>query len=100
MSGTHLFLAKHVARPAIWPSLTLFLVVGAGFSILLLLAIVLWLGFYGGMPGDPAGTYTLSHYAQTLREPHTYTVLANTLWFSLSSLAVAVLFGLPAAWIV
>jgi iron(III) transport system permease protein len=66
--------------------------------ILALLACVLWLSLRSGDPGDPDAAYSLANYRAVLGEPFTWRVLANTLEFALVALAVAMLFGLPAAW--
>ena len=66
--------------------------------ILALLACVIWLSLRRGDPGDPDAAYSLVNYREVLGEPFTWRVLANTLEFALIALAVAMLFGLPAAW--
>src|SRR4051794_4855205 len=74
-------------------------VVGASAVILSLLATVLWLSLRSGDPGDPDAVYSLANYGEILTEPFTWRVLANTLGFAVVSLAIAMLFGLPAAWL-
>jgi iron(III) transport system permease protein len=64
------------------------------------LAVVLWLSWTDGSPGSTALTYTWSNYANVFSDRRTYDVLLNTLGFSFVSLAVALVFGVPAAWLV
>jgi iron(III) transport system permease protein len=68
--------------------------------ILALLGIVVWLSFRSGGPGDVNPVYTLANYASVFGDAFTYRVLWNTVAFSAVTLAVAFLFGLPAAWLV
>src|SRR5436853_6526601 len=74
-------------------------VLAASVVILALLACVLWLSLRSGDPGDPDAVYSLINYSEILTEPFTWRVLANTLGFALVSLAIAMLFGLPAAFL-
>jgi iron(III) transport system permease protein len=67
--------------------------------ILALIACVLWLSLVSGDPGDPDAVISLANYREVLSEPFTWRVLANTLEFALIALAIAMLFGLPAAWL-
>ena len=68
--------------------------------ILSLLGAVLWLSFRFGGPGDPAAVYSLVNYVDVFSDGFTYRVIANTLGFSGVTLIVALIFGLPAAWLV
>jgi iron(III) transport system permease protein len=68
--------------------------------ILALLGIVLWLSIRSGGPGDIDTHYTLTHYISVFGDEFTYRVLVNTFGFSVVTLAVSFLFGLPAAWLV
>jgi iron(III) transport system permease protein len=83
-----------------WSAGLLGLVLGLSALILALLAIVLWLSFREGEPGDPAAYYTVANYTGMLGDAFTWQVLGNTLQFSMVTLAVSFLFGLPAAWLV
>jgi iron(III) transport system permease protein len=78
------------------------LLVVAGVSLVVVahLAIVLWLSVTTGAPGVSALVYTRANYAEVFGDPRTYRVLLNTIGFSLASLAVALVFGVPAAWLV
>jgi iron(III) transport system permease protein len=74
-------------------------VLGISLLILALIACVLWLSLRSGDPGDPDAVYSLANYSETFGDPFTWRVLVNTLQFALIALAVAMLFGLPAAWL-
>jgi iron(III) transport system permease protein len=83
-----------------WSTGLLVVVLALSALILALLGIVLWLSLREGGPGDPDAYYTLANYAETFADPFTWRVFANTVGFSLVTLAVSFLFGLPAAWLV
>jgi iron(III) transport system permease protein len=74
-------------------------VLGASAVIVALLGCVLWLSLRSGDPGDPDAVYALVNYSEMLAEPFTWRVLANTVQFAVVALMVAMLFGLPAAWL-
>lgn len=82
--------------PAAMIALTL-IAVGA---ILVLLAVVLWLSFTEGTPGDPVLVYTLDHYRQMFLDGFTYRVLWNTVLFSGVTLTTAFTLALPLAWLI
>ncbi|HEV8016917.1 MAG TPA: ABC transporter permease subunit [Stellaceae bacterium] len=63
-------------------------------------AVVLLLSFREGRPIDPHQAYSLGHYVAVFGDPFIYGVLANTLGVALITLAVALAFGVPAAWLV
>jgi iron(III) transport system permease protein len=65
-----------------------------------MLATVLWLGFRVGDVGDPAAHYALGNYRAMFGDPQTWTVLADTLKFALTTLMVSLAFGVPLAWVV
>ncbi len=67
--------------------------------IIACLGIVFWISFIEGEP-DAEHAYTLGNYVSVALDSRTYEVLWNTLGFAFSSLAVAFLFGIPAAWLV
>jgi iron(III) transport system permease protein len=76
---------------------------GVGFvSVVIVahLAIVIWLAWVAGSPGAEALRYTWQNYVDVFADRRTYDALINTLGFSLVSLIVALVFGLPAAWLV
>ena len=63
-------------------------------------AIVLLLSFREGRPIDPGQAYSFAHYIAVFGDPYIYRVLANTLGVAIVTLAVALAFGVPAAWLV
>jgi len=67
--------------------------------ILAHLAVVIWLSFADGTPGDPKLAYTAKNFIEVFSDVRTYSVLRETLAFSLVSLLIALAFGLPAAWL-
>ena len=71
----------------------------AALCVLSMLTVVLWLSFVDGLPGDPHLAYAVTHYREILLDSFTYRVLGNTALFSLISLVVAMLFGLPLSWL-
>jgi iron(III) transport system permease protein len=81
------------------PLLMLIAVVGASLVILCHLAVVLWLSWTNGSPGDPDLSYTAQNFVEVFSDPRTFTVLIDTTEFSCISLAVALAFGIPAAWL-
>ena len=82
-----------------WPPVFLALVVVASLFILALLAVVVWLSFRIGGLADANATYAIGNYPAIFLDPFTYRVLLDTVGFSLVTLAVSFLFGLPAAWL-
>jgi iron(III) transport system permease protein len=81
------------------PALMLSVVVGASAVVLCHLAVVLWLSWTSGSPGDPDLTYTAQNFVEVFSDPRTFTVLLDTFDFSAISLVVALAFGIPAAWL-
>ncbi len=79
----------------------MFVVVIVVSSIILAhLAVVIWLSWTDGTPGDPKFIYTANNFIEVFSDVRTYSVLRDTVGFSLISLVIALLFGLPAAWLV
>jgi iron(III) transport system permease protein len=74
-------------------------VVCVSIAILALPAIILWLSFREAPPIEPVSAYSFSHYIEAFGDPSLIRALANTLVFTLVSLAVALFFGVPAAWL-
>jgi iron(III) transport system permease protein len=62
--------------------------------------IVLLLSFREGRPIDPGQAYSFAHYVAVFGDPFIYRVLLNTLGVALTTLVVALAFGVPAAWLV
>jgi ABC-type sugar transport system permease subunit len=90
-----------LSRDAIDPMPTIMLGVVAVASVVVVchLAVVLWLSLTSGRPGDPALAYTAQNFVDVFSDRRTLRVLMDTLGFALISLAVALGFGIPAAWL-
>lgn len=82
-----------------WPRLMLATVLFACGLIIALVLVVVWMGFFEGLPGDEEREFTLSQYRQVFLSPDTYRVLWTTVQFSIVSIIVACGFGIPAAWL-
>ncbi len=82
------------------PALLVALAVLASLAVTMLLAVVIWLSFVKGTPGDARLHYTVAHYAEIFLDPFVYRVIANTFLFSGITLAVALGIGLPMAWLI
>jgi iron(III) transport system permease protein len=67
--------------------------------ILILVLAMFWVSFQKGAFGTPSATYTLGNYREVLTDPFIYTVVINTLVFTLTATFFALLFGLPIAWL-
>lgn len=81
------------------PAAMLFAVVVTSVAIVAHVAVILWLGWLTSAPTDAVPAYGWGNYAEVFSDPRTYSVIGNTLAFSFISLAVALGFGLPAAWL-
>jgi iron(III) transport system permease protein len=81
------------------PAVMLLVVVGTSALVLCLLGVVLWLSWTNGSPGDADLSYTAQNFVEVFSDPRTFTVLLDTIGFSLISLVVALAFGVPAAWL-
>ena len=68
-------------------------------AILVLVAVMLRVSFQRGLFGTPTAVYTLENYREILSDPFLYRVLLNTAIFTLSTTCVALLTGLPIAWL-
>jgi iron(III) transport system permease protein len=73
-------------------------VLAASIIIISQLVMVISLSLSGGSPGADFA-FTIEHYRTIFTDPFTYTVLVNTLGFSSSTLVVALVFGVPIAWL-
>ncbi|HKT19970.1 MAG TPA: iron ABC transporter permease [Stellaceae bacterium] len=93
---------RRFARPRLdpWGWALAALTVAASAIIVIPPAIVLLLSLREGRPIDPSAAYSLAHYAEVFSDPFVYRVLANTLGVALVTLAVALAFGVPAAWLI
>ena len=83
----------------LWPRLMLGLVLFGCGLITLLVITVIWMGFFEGLPGDEDRVFTLSQYSEVFFDPDTYQVLLTTLQFSVVTIIVACVFGIPSAWL-
>jgi iron(III) transport system permease protein len=81
------------------PAITLAVVVVTSAVVVCLLAVVVWLSWTSGRPGDPALGYTAQNFIEVFSDRRTYIALIDTFGFALISLVVAVGFGIPAAWL-
>src|ERR671925_609392 len=81
------------------PAAMLATVILASVVILCHLAVVLWLAWTGGSPGDADLAYTTQNFVEVFSDQRTYTVLIDTFGFAFVSLVVALGFGIPTAWI-
>lgn len=84
-----------LAIGATWPLIIAWLTAG---SIVLLLALVLWLSFQQGLLGSEG--LTLDHYASLMQQPRLGATLLNTVILGTGTLAIALLLAVPAAWLI
>lgn len=68
--------------------------------ILVLVATMFWVSVQKGALGTPQAIYTLANYRDVFSDPFIVGVVANTLIFTSTATFVALLFGLPIAWLV
>ncbi|HEX2228540.1 MAG TPA: ABC transporter permease subunit, partial [Candidatus Binatia bacterium] len=68
--------------------------------IFVLVMVMFWISLQKGAFGTPSATFTLSNYVEVFSDPFVYRVVANTLIFTITATLVALLFGLPIAWLV
>ena len=78
----------------------LLIVIAVSVVVLCHLVVVLWLAWVDGTPGDPDLSYTTANFVDVFSDPRTYFVLRDTVGFSFVALVVALVFGVPAAWLV
>jgi iron(III) transport system permease protein len=81
------------------PAIMLLVVVVASVVVVCHLVVVLWLSWTSGRPDDPELRYTARNFIEVFSDQRTYSVLIDTLGFALISLVVALVFGIPAAWL-
>ena len=67
--------------------------------IVILPVTLLWLSFRDAHPVEALSTYSFQHYFKGYGDSFLWEVLGNTLGFSFITLAVALFFGLIAAWL-
>ena len=72
------------------------------FSLLVVvhIVVVLWLAFTTAAPGDPAFAYSTANFSEVFTDARTWSVLRDTAYFGVVSLIVAMMVGIPAAWLV
>jgi iron(III) transport system permease protein len=81
------------------PAGMLLVVILASVVILAPLGVVLWLSWTSGTPGNPDLIYTTNNFIEVFSDGRTYSVLVDTFAFAFVSLAIALAFGIPAAWL-
>ena len=91
--------ASGAVRRRSWPKLNLLVLVAAVPACLIigLLAVVVWISF---QPSIFAKGFTLEHYAAIYTDPLAYSAFMTTLQFAAITVCVAMLFGVPMAWLV
>ncbi len=67
--------------------------------ILLLVSILIWISFQSGIVGTADATYTLSNYTDVFDDSIFIEAISNTLVFSITATLVAMVIGLPIAWV-
>ena len=67
--------------------------------IVVLVAVMIWVSFQRGLFGTATAIYTLENYRTIVSDPFLYRVLWNTAIFTLTTTCVALLTGLPIAWL-
>lgn len=67
--------------------------------IALFVAVMIWVSFQRGMLGTAGTVYTLENYLAVFSDPFLYRVLWNTAVFTLTTTVVALVIGLPIAWL-
>ena len=82
------------------PGVMFAVVVVLSIAIIVTLGVVFWTSFLDGPLDEPTTKITLANYLEVLGDSQTIEVIFNTFVFSLVSTAVALLFGVPIAWLV
>ncbi len=67
--------------------------------IAVLVAVLLWVSFQKGIIGTAAATYTLANYQTIFGDPFAYRAMLNTALFVVATTGVALVIGLPIAWL-
>lgn len=70
------------------------------FLIVVPLILVMWFSFRTTGPGEAGGEFTLGNYSRAFMDPQTWELLLNTFWFSIGSIAVGLVIGVTAAWLI
>jgi iron(III) transport system permease protein len=92
--------ASRRTRIDIWPGTFFAAVIAASIIILALLVIIIALSFRTGSLGAADAAWSFANYPTIFLDSFTYRVLANTIGFALTTLLVALFFGVPIAWLV
>jgi iron(III) transport system permease protein len=87
------------ATADVMPAAMLAVVVVASAVVVCHLAVVVWLAWTSGRPGDPELVYGAQNFIELFSDKRTYSVLIDTFGFAAVALIVAVGFGIPAAWL-
>ncbi|HXQ50427.1 MAG TPA: ABC transporter permease subunit [Stellaceae bacterium] len=82
------------------PAIMLAIVSCASLVVLAQVAVLLWLSLFEGSLGDAQAAYGLDNFREVFGDPFTLAVILDTLVFAAVALAVALAFGIPAAWLV
>src|SRR5262249_49362704 len=67
--------------------------------IALFVAVMIWVSLQRGMLGTAGAAYTLENYVAIFSDPFLYRVLWNTAGLTLTTTIIAVVMGLPIAWL-
>ena len=65
-----------------------------------MLAVVLYLSFYEGLPGIPGGFFTTAHYTELVKDQLAFRVTINTSIYTATAVWFSLLFGVLIAWLV
>jgi iron(III) transport system permease protein len=68
--------------------------------IVMFVAIMFWVSFQKGVFGTASAVYTLENYRELLTDPFVLQVIKNTVVFAITSTIIALVIGLPIAWLV
>ena len=67
--------------------------------IFILVVVMFWISLQKGAFGTPSAVYTLRNYHEVFSDPFVYRVAWNTIQFTVTATFVALLIGLPIAWL-
>jgi iron(III) transport system permease protein len=68
-------------------------------AILALVIVMFWISVQKGAVGTPSAIYTLGNYIEVFSDAFVLRVAGNTIIFTVTATAIALLFGLPIAWL-
>jgi iron(III) transport system permease protein len=78
-------------------SIAVFFAWGVCAVILLLTALILWMSFSRGLPFESG--LSLDNYVEVFGSEYFWTVVLNTVWVGLGTVAITIFFGVPLAWL-